>query len=849
MRSPVTSTYRFQLHSGFTFAHAIEQLDYVADLGVSHVYCSPILAAVPGSMHGYDVVDHTRINPELGSRDGFIALANAAHERGLAVVVDVVPNHMAFVAPASNNRPLWQYLAGGAQASTADWFDIDTSVEDGKIVLPVLGDDLDKVLANGQIEVIDDDELGRIVRYYDHFFPLAERPERTDLSAPELRELLDAQHYRLVSWRQDDRLNYRRFFDVNGLIAVRVEDEKVFEATHALLLELHEAGHIDAFRIDHPDGLADPAGYLQMLADHCRPGTPIWVEKILEPGEKLPSEWQTAGTTGYDALAAITGALADDQAKPVWHDVFKTALPADQSADPEIATQDAKRYIVRNNLRAEVLRLTRLAHRVRSDFTVEQLAGAIEEVLVHAPVYRAYLRWGEPMSEESSRHLDEAFEHALAAGNSRGVDLAAPLAAVEMLARGDVDVATDEFDDVQPAVRDFATRFQQTWGPAMAKSVEDTLFYRWTEMIAINEVGSGIELVDARGVDRFHEWAEHTATAWPLAMTTLSTHDTKRSEDVRANLLAMSGDSDGWRRTSEAAFALADMLGLDRPMAHLVWQTIAGMGVDVDIDRLHEYLTKAMREAKVFTAWIDGDEQYEALVYEFADAILLAQEPSPASGETAATLNARAELAWQLRREIVALRENNADAMVLTGNVQKAIQLLAPGVPDTYQGSEGPTLSLVDPDNRRPVDFTRLRDGLHRPGSRGALVQRLLAADVQAAAGPGGAYEALETTDAKLLAFLRTERPGAWQRVKDRVKETVTHSSPKPARVAFVGARAATRALADAQLGEAVVHIPQGRWRNAFTDDVVNVPVDGVRVAELGQHAYGHLHVLIEEQS
>ena len=849
MRPAVTSTYRFQLHSQFPLPAAQAQLEYVASLGVSHVYCSPILMAVPGSTHGYDVIDHTRINPDIGGRDAFIAFADAAHALGLGVIVDVVPNHMAFPTPASANRPLWQFLEDGPHAPTADWFDVDTSVEDGKIVLPILGQPLADELAAGALTIADDPELGRVLRYDEHVFPLAQAPTSLTPDVAQLQDVLEHQHYRLVHWREVERLNYRRFFDVNELLAICVENPDVFETTHALLLELHESGHIDGFRIDHPDGLADPEGYLEMLTARCAPHTPIWVEKITEPGEELPSSWPCAGTTGYDALAAITGALADDTAAETWRQVYDTALPTPESADPDEATVAAKRYVIGTNLRPEIARLTRLAHRVRPDLTDDALRDAIVEVLVHAPVYRAYVRPGAAeMTSAASDYLDEALTSALESAPGRGADLREELNVIGSLARADVSVASDEFADVEAPVREFCVRFQQTWGPAMAKSVEDTLFYRWSEMLAVNEVGSGIELVDAHGVQRLHDWAQHTATHWPYAMTTLSTHDTKRSEDVRAALLAMSSDPRRWRRTSEAAFALADVMTVDRSMAHLVWQTMAAMGLDVDAERLHDYLAKAMREAKAFTAWIDGDEAYEELVQTYATAILTAEEPERKTGELAADIDARAELAWQLRLHIAELRRHNAEAITLTGHTQKALQLLLPGVADTYQGSEGPTLSLVDPDNRRPVEYDVLREHLSRPGTRGHLVSRLLDADVATAAGPGGSYEPLTTSHDCLIAFVRTSARATPEPAATVVKHALTSGVKRPHRVVFVGVRAAARALADADLPDATVTLPAGRWRHALTDAVVEVGDDPIRLADLGHSAYGPLHVLIQEQ-
>ncbi len=308
----MTATYRLQLHAGFTFADAEQVVPYLADLGVTHLYLSPVLAAVPGSMHGYDVVDHSRVSPELGGQDGLESLASTARQHGLGIVVDVVPNHMALVAPLTGNAALWEVLARGREASTASWFDVDWDALDGRIGLPLLGDTLDHELAAGALELRTQD--GRpVVGYHDHVFPVAEGTEGDDVAA-----VLEKQHYVLASWREKDEvLNYRRFFDIDGLIAVRVEDPEVFEATHRVLLDLNRRGVVEGFRIDHPDGLADPEGYLRDLRRATRVGTAVWVEKILEGDEHLPDPWPCEGTTGYDALRAVTAALIDPTTSPL----------------------------------------------------------------------------------------------------------------------------------------------------------------------------------------------------------------------------------------------------------------------------------------------------------------------------------------------------------------------------------------------------------------------------------------------------------------------------------------------------------------------------------------------------
>lgn len=882
MSVPVTSTYRFQLHAGFTLDDARAQLPYVKKLGISHAYCSPILAAVPGSMHGYDVLDHTRVNPEIGGRSAFVSFADAAHELGLGVIVDVVPNHVAFVAPESSNAPLWALLKGGKEAPTAHWFDVDWDAGSGKLGVPILGNPLDDEIADGSI-TLDRSGDEPVIRYYEHDFPVSAGSLDGVSDSPtgdELRTLLDAQHYRLAFWRdRDSVLNYRRFFEVNELIAVRVEDPHVFDATHALLLELHHAGHIDGFRIDHPDGLADPAGYLARLAKECRKDTPIWVEKILEPGEHLPKGWACAGTTGYDAMAAITAALVDDAAAPTIDEVWQRALAEGDAHDAEAAAADAKRFVVENGLVAEVERLTRRAHEVRPDLDRSRLRDAVVELLVAAPVYRAYLVPGERMEAESKQHLDEAVETA----RTRRDDLGPEFDALKRMALAQPHAGADEFVDTEHASSDFAVRLQQTWGPVMAKSIEDTLFYRWNALTALNEVGADPALLAHAGPQRLHEWAAYNAKHWPRTMTTLSTHDTKRSEDVRAALLALAGDTDAWRSCSDAAFALADAAGVDRGAAHLVWQTIAGFstafGADddglhslgIDPQRLDDYLTKALREAKVFTAWIDGDEAYEKQVLALARLVLDAPETDK-HGEAAASADAKSTLAADLRRHILDARRANAEAIRLTGDTQKVLELFLPGVPDTYQGSERPTLSLVDPDNRRPVDYDELATLLDAPGSRPRLVQRCLAADVHAPAAPGSSYSVLESSSDFVVAFERALPPGSVARRhladagrrafdagrqvqrlvtrdKAHVADDAVHPDSAPFAVAVIGVRAASRALREDALANATVHLSGGTWRHAFSGQRVTIAGAGqLRLGDLEPHEFGHIHVLVQEK-
>jgi (1->4)-alpha-D-glucan 1-alpha-D-glucosylmutase len=665
----LTSTYRLQLHADFTFADARAVVPYLAELGVSHLYLSPVLQAAPGSMHGYDVVDHTRVSDDLGGREGLESLAATAHEHGLGIVVDVVPNHMCIPEPEHLNAPLWDVLLHGQDSAHAHWFDVDWALCDGKLGLPLLGDTVDAVLAANEL-TLDEHEGSPIVRYHGHVFPVAPSTLMSDVATT-----LAAQPYVLASWREKDAvLGYRRFFDVDTLIAVRVELDDVFDATHALLLDLYDAGVVDGFRIDHPDGLADPESYLARLRDRTDGGWVV-VEKILEGDERLPTDWATAGTTGYDALSVIQTALTPPtgaRLDQLWRDVA-----GDETlAEVELA---AKRQVVTTLLRPEVERLTRTYRvlsergraRARSASDNSGVREAFEALLPHVEVYRAYLRPGTPPDPLALERLDAM----TAAAVAERPDLADELGAVRSVL---ADVDSDD-----PAVRDLVVRFQQVCGPAMAKGVEDTTFYRYHRLIALNEVGGDPGALDAPGPERLHAWAAYQQEHFPLGLTTLSTHDTKRNEDVRARLLALAADPVAWDSLwSEVAARAAEHV-VDGPTAYLLMQTLLGAW-PIDEARLTAYLQKAMREAKRHTSWDNPDPAYEGRVLDLARACV---------SDTA--LTARLEQ----------VLDEHAAEITTTTLAAKALQLTMPGVPDVYQGCEWLALTLVDPDNRRPVRF------------------------------------------------------------------------------------------------------------------------------------------------
>jgi (1->4)-alpha-D-glucan 1-alpha-D-glucosylmutase len=670
------STYRVQLrppaddHPGFGFDDAAQAVPYLAELGVTHLYCSPYLQAAPGSAHGYDVVDHGRLNEELGGAAAFDRMVAACREAGLGILLDVVPNHMAVSEPESQNAAWWSLLRDGRESAYADWFDVDWS-GDGKVLVPVLGGPLEEVA--GEL-VLEADR----VRYYDHEVPVAPGT----LVEGDVLATLEKQHYRLAHWREaKESLDYRRFFDVTTLAGVRVEVPEVFDATHELVLQQVRDGVLDGLRIDHPDGLADPRGYLKRLAEGTDHGWVV-VEKILEPGEQLPEEWLCAGTTGYDALNRVLGLFVDpDGLEALTRDWERRT---GDSRSYEQVVDEAKHHVLREVLPAEVNRLAAVAERVCAQ--EEALAGtdsgrlreALVEVLAGFGVYRAYLPPEGPADDTARHHVDAAVSAATAARP----DLAAEVDVVRRLVLAEGPTGPD--------AQELVTRFQQTCGPVMAKGVEDTAFYRYLRLSALNEVGGdpGRGGVPAK---EFHEACAAQQADWPVSMTTLSTHDTKRSEDVRARLVLLAQCPQEWAQAvddwHERSAAHRSDAGPDPVTEQLIWQTLVGAW-PISADRAVAYVEKATREAKAQTSWTDPVPAFDEAVQRFVRGVLA----DPALTGGIASFVDRLTPAWQV-----------------TSLAQKAVQLTMPGVADTYQGTELWDLSLVDPDNRRPVDYARRR--------------------------------------------------------------------------------------------------------------------------------------------
>ena len=767
------STYRVQLrpraedHPGFGFDDAAAVVPYLADLGVTHLYCSPYLQAAPGSAHGYDVVDHGRLNAELGGEEAFERMVAACRAAGLGILLDVVPNHMAISEPQSQNAAWWSLLRDGRDSPYADWFDVDWDSADnpGKVLVPVLGAPLGECL--DELELLEDR-----IRYYDHEVPLAPGT-RVD---GDVAATLDRQHYRLAHWRvAGEELDYRRFFDVTTLAGVRVEVPEVFDATHALLLQQLRDGILDGLRIDHPDGLADPGGYLDRLAE-ATGGAWVVVEKILEPGEELPAHWATAGTTGYDALNRVLGLFVDPAGELPLTALWTSVTGSEKSYEDVV--DQTKHLVLREVLAAEVNRLTELGLRVcRTDASLRDttrrgLREALVEVLAGFDVYRAYLPPTGPADATARHHVDAAVARALAVlpGRAAEVEVVRRL----VLAEGPSG----------PEAREFVIRFQQTCGPVMAKGVEDTAFYRYLRLSALNEVG-GDPGRFGLPVQEFHEACRVQQEQWPASMTTLSTHDTKRSEDVRARLVLLAQCPTEWgdavTRWHAAAAHHRSPAGPDAATEQLVWQSLVGAW-PLTADRAATYVEKATREAKAHTSWVDPVPAFDEAVQAFVRAVL-ADEAIVAAVES---FVARLTPAWKV-----------------TALAQKAVQLTMPGVADTYQGSELWDLSLVDPDNRRPVDWDArraalagLEDGVPSLDDLGTaklhLVARLLRLRREQ---PGtflsGAYDGLDV-GARAVGFVRGDR---------------------------VVTVAPTRALAVERTGWGAdaVDLPAGSWRDLVT--------------------------------
>ncbi|MBI0473847.1 malto-oligosyltrehalose synthase [Sphingomonas sp. MA1305] len=673
------ATYRFQFHKDFRFEAAEALLPYLDALGISHIYASPITVAAAGSMHGYDVIDPTRINPELGGEEAFRSLAKAAQARGMGIIIDIVPNHMGV---AGGGNAWWNdVLAKGQASEFAPVFDIDWQASDGRLVLPVLGAPLSQVLADGDLTVERDGDRWVLVAYGEHRFPIRDEDQAEADSLP-LAELVDRQHYRLASWRvANDELNWRRFFTVNDLAGVRIEDPAVFEATHALYVRLYEDGLIEGVRVDHVDGLTDPIGYCRTLRERLGPDAWIVIEKILGVGEPQPTGWGVDGTSGYDFMELV-GTLIHDPAGALalaeqWDAISRRGEFFE--VEEYEARQELLSWQFAGQLDGCVAAFAALAASTPDGdgITAAMLRRAIERLLWRFPVYRTY-GTGDDAPERDARTRDivrERIAGLIPPGEAPITDLI-----LSWLA-GD---GPDDPGLAAEAVR----RFQQLSAPIAAKAVEDTAFYRYGRLISRNDVGADAETLGV-SVEDFHRQIIERARDVPHAMLTTATHDHKRGEDVRARLAVLSARPDAWQSRAQRWMRLHGDREINAADRYMLLQTLVGVlpedGVHADVaERVKAWQQKALREAKLRSSWEAPDEAYEEEAAGLVDDLL---------GDAA--------FVSELTDYVAEL----APAATANTLVQVLLRYTLPGVPDLYQGTELADLSLVDPDNRRPVDY------------------------------------------------------------------------------------------------------------------------------------------------
>lgn len=724
----IRATYRIQFHRNFTFADAEAQVPYLASLGISHLYASPITTAQPGSMHGYDVIDPTRVNPELGGEDGFRSLVAALRAHDMGVVLDIVPNHMSITG--TGNRWWRDVLANGPASEHARFFDIDWSE---KLLLPFLASPLPKAIANGDLALRRDEDGLVVEAYGTHRFPVRPEDRGADTDS-DLAKLLDRQHYRLAWWRAaNDELNWRRFFTITELAGVRVEDGAVFEATHELYFKLYAEGLVDGFRIDHVDGLTDPAGYCRKLRarlESLREGRAwIVVEKILGVGEELPRDWEVDGTSGYDFMEQVSALLhaPEDEAELTrcWEDV--SGRPGAFATEELSARQDMLRWEFEGQLAGCVRVFARLAD---SDLqtrglTAGMLRRAMHALLLVFPVYRTYgTGTSAPESDARTRNI----------ARERVVALAAPgeMPIVDRVLDWLAGTGPGEPEAAAEAVR----RFQQLSAPIAAKAVEDTAFYRYGRLLSRNDVGFDPERF-SMPISEFHLAMAARQVRYPNSMLATATHDHKRGEDVRARLAVLSEVPALWIDMIRdwRSMNAAEEWGIDAGDEYQLYQTLFGTwppelspddhdGLAAFRARIVAWQEKALREAKLRSSWAAPNVDYEQRASTFVERLL---DPTRSRYFIAS---------------LAAFERRLRPAAEANGLVQTLLRNTVPGMPDLYQGAEYRDLSLVDPDNRRDVDF-----GIRRQSLQGVA---------------GGFDSAKQELIAKTLR-LRRAQPALWE--------------------------------------------------------------------------------------
>ncbi|WP_439029168.1 malto-oligosyltrehalose synthase [Gordonia terrae] len=744
------ATYRLQLHSDFDFADATAVLDHLVELGVSHVYLSPIGTASEGSTHGYDWLPPPAVAPALGGLDGFRELRAAATARGLGLIIDIVPNHTG-VADALANPWFADLLRHGRDSEFATYFDVDFTDDngvDGKIALPV-------VAADGDLSPLEIDDDGDL-RYYDHAFPVA--PGTGDGTAAQVH---DRQHYRLVPWNSG-LIGYRRFFTVNELAGLRQEVPEVYDATHGWLRDLLDADLVDGLRVDHPDGLWDPQDYLRRLRSDVGDDRLIYIEKILGPDEPLEPTLPVEGTTGYDQMRVIDALFVAPSGVMQLTELHERVTG--ETGDGrwiESAEHQRKLTTLRESFPTELRRLVRAVLDADPSADRADIAAACGELIAALGVYRAdYPSLRPRLLAVATRIADETPELA---------------AALDLIVRA-------------TAIPGAATsRLAQTCGAVTAKSVEDSLFYRTARLVSAQEVGAD-PANPVLSIREFHQHNTERAERWPLAMTASSTHDTKRGEDVRARIAVLSQVPDRWSRLVETVWRDTEIP--DDFTCYFLLQNIFGVWppdgkvTDELRHRLVEYARKATREAGLRTTWTEVDEGFETAVQTWIDQVT--------TGSVATAIT-------ELVRRVTSAWEQEALA-------RKAIAILAPGVPDIYQGTEWWEDSLVDPDNRRPVDFGRSLDHPKSQLVQSALRTRAAHPDAFGATGSYRGLDADGPASDHVIAFLRGTADAA-----DVVTITARY----------------THSLDPASAAATTIELPAGsRWRDVRTGVVYTGAVD-----------------------
>lgn len=773
-------------------ADALALVPYFQELGVSHVYASPLFKAAAHSMHGYDVCDFHRLNPEIGTEEELDQLVAALRERNMGLVLDIVPNHMGIATP---ENAWWRdVLQNGRASPFAGYFDIQWDPPDpalrGKILLPVLGDHYQAVLLRGELR-LEFQKDGPVLRYFENRFPIAPAslppdfsPKRMNPDRRALDALIQKQNYRLAFWAEgDSKLNYRRFFAVSTLAAVRVEDGKVFDDVHALLKQWLKKDRLDGLRVDHPDGLRDPKHYLDRLRA-LAPDLWIVVEKILQPGEDLPGDWPVAGTVGYDFLNRVNGLFIDAKNEKAFVDFYAefTGEPADAGK----MVREKKRLVLETLFAAEVSRLVDLlaliapGRRIYKNFSREQLREAVVEFAACFPVYRTCARPADGFVSDADAGV---IRKALAVAKRSGAGVPPPL--FDLLAGLLQLVLHGEFES------EFVARFQQLTGPAMAKGVEDTVLYCLNHFVSLNEVGGDPGKFGV-SVGEFHDFCGRHQQRGGRSMLCSSTHDTKRSEDVRARLNVLSEIPDEWKsavlRWAKINERHRKNHFPDRNIEYLFYQTLVGVW-PASRDRILAYLEKASCEAKQHTDWNHRNRPYDEALRNFAAAAL-----------------ADREFVRDLEKFIASL----AEAAQINSLAQTLVKLTAPGVPDLYQGNEIWDFSLVDPDNRRPVDFELRRRLLADARKLSAkecwerreeglpklwLIQKTLAFRARHPEFFAGDYEPVLAHDGNAESMLAFLRGGKAMTIVPRL-----HRRPDGGLLSLL--------------------LPRGMWRNEFTGEI-----------------------------